>query len=172
MRRRSQRGFTLLEITIVACIALILSAIAIPKFLQAKQNAYEASAAGFMHTTQVEQIARRTTTGSYASSFSQLPDHGGVLVDNALASGGSGGGSSGGSGGASGGSSSGTGATSTLIRESYVFTLRKLNEEEWTMTATPLADRYNGYYFYTDQSGVIRSAKGPSSGPLENTHVQ
>ena len=39
---------------------MILGAISIPNLLRARQSAYEASAAGFLHTVQTEQIAYRT----------------------------------------------------------------------------------------------------------------
>src|SRR3954468_7444484 len=72
MRRNSQSGFSLLELMIVIAIITVISAIAIPNLLRARQHAYEASAAGFMHSVQADQLAYRTTHGTYASSFSQL----------------------------------------------------------------------------------------------------
>jgi len=54
MRRRSQRGITLVELVIAITIIMILGAISIPNLLRARQSAYEASAAGFLHTVQTE----------------------------------------------------------------------------------------------------------------------
>lgn len=161
MIRHSHRGFSLLELMVVVAIIMILGAIAIPNFFRARQNAYEASAAGFLHTLQTEQIAYRASNGSYATSFSQLPGLGGTPVDPSSA-GGAGGpqGNQGGSG-AGGYATSTSGApTSTIIRDSYIFTLTSVNDEQWFCTADPILDRYNGRYFYTDESGVVRSAKG------------
>ena len=164
MKQRVQRGITLIELTIAVTIIMILGAISIPNLLRARQSAYEASAAGFLHTVQTEQIAYRASHGSYASSFSQLP---GIA---ALTSGGTDSGTSGISGPGStvtivdSTASGGTGATSTIIRQSYIFTMTKTNEEEWKIWATPILDRTEGQYLYTDESGAVRGAKGGPPG--------
>jgi type IV pilus assembly protein PilA len=163
VKRRSQRGFSLVELTIVITIIMIIAAISIPNLLRARQSAYEASAAGFMHTVQTEQIAYRTTHGSYARSFSQLPGIA-ALTSSGSASGTSGISGSGGqvvitdSDGLSGGT--GGGATSTIIRQSYIFTMSKASDEEWHVYATPILERQAGQYFYTDESGAVKSQKG------------
>ena len=158
MKRRVQRGFSLLELVMAITIILIIAAISIPNLLRARQSAYEASAAGFLHTAQTEQIAYKAQNGSYASSFSQLP---GIA---ALASSGTSSGSSGASGSDNSvvitDSGSGTGATSTIIRQSYIFTMTKTNDEQWQIWATPILDRTQGQYFYTDESGAVHSQKG------------
>lgn len=163
MKRRPQQGFSLVELTIAITIIMIIAAISIPNLLRARQSAYEASAAGFMHTVQTEQIAYRTTHGSYASSFSQLPGIA-ALTSGATSTGTSGVSGSGGqvviadsdrlTGGESGS------ATSTIIRQSYIFTMTKTSEEEWHVYATPILDREAGQYFYTDESGATKSQKG------------
>jgi prepilin-type N-terminal cleavage/methylation domain-containing protein len=162
MIRHSQRGFSLLELMIVVAIILIISAIAIPNFFRARQNAYEASAAGFLHTLQAEQLSYRTTTGAYAKSFSELPGLGGTPASSDP-----GGGAAGG---ASGGSLTSGGPTSSIIRNSYIFTLTPGNDEQWSCAAEPVFDRTNGSYFYTDESGVLRSAKGMTA--TNSSHVQ
>jgi type IV pilus assembly protein PilA len=163
VRRRSERGFSLVELTIAITIIMIISAISIPNLLRARQSAYEASAAGFMHTVQTEQIAYRTAHGNYASSFSQLPGIA-ALTSTANSSGTSGISGSGGevvitdSDSVTG--TAGAGATSTIIRQSYIFTMTKPNDEEWHSYATPILDRQDGQYFYTDESGAMKSRKG------------
>lgn len=162
MRRKRQRGITLVELTIVLTIMMIVAAISIPNLLRARQSAYEASAAGFVHTVQTEQIAYRATHGTYAGSFSQLPGIA-ALTSGATSTGTSGQSSSDGSvvivdsntlGGGAGG------PTSTMIRQSYIFTMIKKNDEEWYINATPILDRVQGQYFYTDESGTMRTQKG------------
>jgi len=161
MRRRSQRGITLVELVIAITIIMILGAISIPNLLRARQSAYEASAAGFLHTVQTEQVAYRTTHGEYASSFSQLPGIA-ALTSTASSSGTSGLSQADGSvviTDNSAGSPSG-GATSTIIRQSYIYTMTKTNDEQWEIWATPILDRTQGQYFHTDESGNVRAAKG------------
>jgi prepilin-type N-terminal cleavage/methylation domain-containing protein len=181
MKRDRQRGFSLLEMMIVVTIILILSAITVPTLLRARQSAYEASAAGFIHTVQTEQVAYRASHGSYATSFSQLgmanptstPASGstGNLQGGTAASDLS---SSGVSGGAIGAGALGTtapaGGSSTIIRNSYIFTLTKKNEEQWDIWAAPILDRFSGQYFYTDESGALRSSKGAPPSPTANSN--
>lgn len=163
MRRRSQRGLSLVEFTIAVTIIMIIAAISIPNLLKARQSAYEASAAGFLHTVQTEQIAYRATHGNYASSFSQLPGVA-ALTSGTTSTGTSGISSSGGqvvitdSDGLTGGA--GGGPSSTIIRQSYIFTMNKSSQEQWHVFATPILDREGGLYFSTDESGTMKSQKG------------
>ncbi len=162
MSRRAQRGFSLVELIIAITIILIIAAISIPNLLRARQAAYEASAAGFMHTVQTEQIAYRATHGAYATSFSQLPGIA-ALTSSATATGTSGISSDGGAVVITDSTPATPGAggpTSTIIRQSYIFTMTKANEEQWNLYATPILDRQQGQYFYTDESGTVRSQKG------------
>lgn len=165
MIRRSQRGFSLLELMIVVSIILIISAVTVPNLLRARQNAYEVSAVGFLHTMQTEQITYRTTHGSYATSFSQLPGLVGTPV-SAESAGGLGGlqDNPGGSApGVLGSTAPPAAPTSTIIRNSYIFTLTTVNNEQWYCTATPVLDRYYGQYLSTNETGFIQSRKGASA---------
>jgi prepilin-type N-terminal cleavage/methylation domain-containing protein len=74
MRRRSHHGFSLIELLIVVSIIMVLSAVAVPNLLRVRQNAYEASAVGFLRTLQAAQIAYRSSNGVYAGSFDVLPE--------------------------------------------------------------------------------------------------
>ncbi len=162
MKHRSQHGISLVELVIVITIIMILAAISIPNLLRARQSAYEASAAGFLHTVQTEQIAYKTTHGTYATSFSQLPGTA-ALTSSANSSGSSG---------LSAGDNSvvitdsaadpaaGGRATSTMIRQSYIFTMTRKSDDQWQIWAAPILDRDQGQYWYTDESGAMRSQKG------------
>jgi len=49
-------GFTLVEALVVVMVILVIAAIAIPSFVQARMKANEASAVSSMHTIQMDQI--------------------------------------------------------------------------------------------------------------------
>ena len=60
--KRSQKGFSLIELLIVVAIILIIAAIAIPNLIKARMQANEASAVASIH-------ALNTAEMSYSSEF-------------------------------------------------------------------------------------------------------
>ena len=173
MMRRSHRGFSLLELMIVLAIIVTILAMAIPSYLRARQRAYEASAVGFAHSVQTDQVAYRATHGSYATSFSQLPGYSAGATEEAAGSGtidaetiqqsASN---------ALGAPVPAGGATASVIRNSYVFTLTRLNDDQWYITAFPLLDRVNGLYIYADATGRLQSKKGGPPTQIDTLHAQ
>ena len=101
MRKRKQKGFSLIELLIVVAIILIIAAIAIPNLLRARISADESSAAAGTRTMATAMIQYQTSYPEvgYASSLAALagtncgsPDSSGAcLIDNAVASASSGG---------------------------------------------------------------------------------
>jgi type IV pilus assembly protein PilA len=96
-RKRSQKGFSLIELLIVVAIILVIAAIAIPNLLQARVAANEASAVGSLRTINSAMITYNDNypTVGFASSLAVL---GGTtcapadataacLIDSLLASG-------------------------------------------------------------------------------------
>lgn len=63
--KRSQRGFSLIELLIVVAIILIIAAIAIPNFLRARMQANEASAVASIHAVNTAEL-------SYSTSFATI----------------------------------------------------------------------------------------------------
>jgi type IV pilus assembly protein PilA len=64
-RRKSANGFSLIELLIVVAIILIISAIAVPNFMQAKMAAHESSAVSSIHAINTAEI-------QYASSYPMI----------------------------------------------------------------------------------------------------
>ncbi len=147
--RRSNRGFTLVEIMIVVAIIALLAAIAIPNMLRARHNANETAAIAAMRTlsTALESHRANQTPVGYAFSIAQLGPAGSnpPYIDPVLASG---------------------------VKQGYRFIYNRTSNETFTLTSNPTAFRTTGTRgFYVDQTGVIRvnptGPAGPGSLPLE-----
>jgi prepilin-type N-terminal cleavage/methylation domain-containing protein len=76
--RRKQAGFSLIELLIVVAIILIVTAIAVPSFLQARMSANESSAVTSIHAVNTSEISYSSTypTIGFSPSLANLGDGG------------------------------------------------------------------------------------------------
>ena len=133
-------------------VILIVAAIAIPNLLRARVVANEASAAGSLRTLSVAIAAYDSTYGSFPASLEVLgPPPAGAppsknaagLVDSTLAAG---------------------------SRHGYVFLYEPYDSvgdgrlDAYTLHANPIEPNRSGrFYFFIDESGIIRSDREPAS---------
>jgi type IV pilus assembly protein PilA len=141
--QRRQRGFSLIELLIVVAIILIIAAIAIPNLVHSKMSANEASAVGSMRTLNTGAITYSTEYGGYPHTLSNMgPGNPATsatadMIDSVLASG-----------------------TKSGYMFSYVagVTDASGNVLTYSITGQPVSAGSTGQrFFYTDESGVIRS---------------
>ena len=152
MRKRSEAGFSLIELLIVVAVILIIAAIAIPNYIQTKMRANEASAAQSCRNIVTAELVYSSTYGiDYSTNLSQLsgsginpdPNNAG-LIDSVLASG---------------------------VKQGYAIVYTSLTTDAqghtatYSVTADPITTSTGQRHFYSDQTGVIRSNGSVQAGP-------
>jgi type IV pilus assembly protein PilA len=147
--RKNQAGFSLRELLIVVTVISIIAAIAIPNLLRSKMAANEAAAVGSLRTVNSSCVAYSSNWGtgfpvslSYLGPGKPATATAADLVDSVIAAG-----------------------TKSGYALTYVSSAPS-NGKIWTYTinASPMVPgQTGGRYFFTDQTGVIRSNSGGSA---------
>ena len=155
---RLTAGFSLIELLVVIAVILIITAIAIPNFINSRMRANESSAAQNLRNISTAQIVYSTTYGiGFSTSLLHLSGDGVTvdqdeagLIDQALGSG---------------------------TKSGYIITYLPLTVDPqgrvqtYSVYADPKVAGSTGQkHFYTDQTCVIRynltTTAGPSDSPL------
>ncbi|HET9401706.1 MAG TPA: type II secretion system protein [Candidatus Acidoferrales bacterium] len=154
---RGKAGFSLLELIVVVAVIMILAAVAIPNLLKSKMAANESAAAGALRSLATEEVNYDVSyQGGFSSTLAQLgPPPSGTqasatnadLIDQVLAAG---------------------------TRSGYTFVYTPSGSGPVTgykINANPISPGTTGqWYFYVDQTNVIRrefnAPAGPTSTPL------
>jgi prepilin-type N-terminal cleavage/methylation domain-containing protein len=141
-RRRSEAGFSLMELLIVIAIILIILAVAVPKLTKARTFAQEMAAQKALNTIHTAETEYYWQYGQYATSLTQLGPpasgspsaNGAELIDKELASG---------------------------EKGNYKYSLQA-SPTGYTVTAVPTQFGVSGNHtYYSDQSMAIHQHSGP-----------
>ncbi|HLZ91841.1 MAG TPA: type II secretion system protein [Candidatus Acidoferrum sp.] len=147
--RRTQKGFSLIELLIVVTIILVVAAVAIPNLLRSRMSANETSAVASLRTVITSEIVYSSTyTVGFAANLTSLSDGGSpancvppaipsataaCLLDSSVSSG---------------------------IKSGYAFTYTATSgggfNSSFTLNADPVNSGSGQRHFYTDDSDVLR----------------
>ncbi len=143
-RKRSSRGFSLIELLIVVAVILVIVSIAVPNFIRSKMRANETGAVANLRTISTAEVVYSTTYGvGFAPSLTALGGNAVIpdatqagLIDQVLGSG---------------------------AKSGYQYTYAVTGSDSnghvvsYTINADPLTPGISGdRHFYTDETDLVR----------------
>jgi len=134
-----KRGMTLVEIMVVVAVVVILVGLSIPNILRSRIVAYEVMA--LANTKSISNACQlyHMNQGFYPNSLVDLSAGDPPYIDSQLGSG---------------------------NKQRYEFKYNRANVDSFTLSAEPTSGGLlRGKYFYTDESGIIRSKADAPAGP-------
>ncbi len=136
----NSKGFSLLELLIVAAVVSVVASLAVPNFVRSQTATNEGSAINSVRVLSTGQVTYAITLGAgYYATLAELASAG--IIDDALGSG---------------------------LKHEYVFTVNPGGNEGFTITAMPSVHGITGdRAFYADESLVIRYT---TDGTLPNSN--
>ncbi len=137
--RRSERGFTLVEIMIVVAIIALLAAIAIPNVLRGRATANETAAIGNMRALLSSLEMYRSVNSAYPSNWTQMSAANPAFYPQPYQV-----------------------MPSTV--QGYIYAYGNFDANTYNLTAVPSAATGSGSrQFWTDQTGQVRHCSSSSS---------
>lgn len=134
-------GFTIIEVMVVAAIITILVAVGIPNILRSRMASNEAAAMASLKTMCSASELYYSNNNTYPQGLSDLiePQSNPPYIDVVLASG---------------------------EKQGYQFIYAAQDAGHFTVNANPVSPGITGArFFYTDETGVIRSNQSQEAGP-------
>lgn len=139
IERKTDTGFTLVEIMVTVIILLILVAISTPSILRSRVTAYECAAIANIYTLSRACQTYHMDQQKYPDSLLTLYNDKPPYIDETLASG---------------------------SKQGYQFIYNSVDSDHFTINANPLhTGMLKGRYFYIDETGSLRSRLDVPAGP-------
>lgn len=132
------RGFTLLEMIIVVAIVALLGTIVLPGFIRSRTRAIESSALSNLKTLSGACRLYQISENIYPEDLAALSNSTPPYIDSQLGAG---------------------------QKQRYEFVYARVDSDSFTLNANPMdTGLWQGRFFYTDESGIIRVKNGEAAG--------